>query len=62
MSTGHFIYYKHDGYLISQDNVSKDFNNYLRERKYKKIKTNLWNNRPAFWVKEDSLEIAKSES
>ena len=62
MSTGHFIYYKHDGYLISQDNVSKDFNNYLRERKYKKIKTNLCNNRPAFWVKEDSLEIAKSES
>lgn len=48
---GHFTSYSHNGAVIPQEQISKMFNNYLCERGYKKVKTKLWNNRPAFWRK-----------
>ena len=37
--------------MIPQDKISRIFNNCLKIRGYKRIKTNFWNNRPAIWEK-----------
>ena len=50
-SLGHFYFYEHNGESIPGKATGKQFNNYLRGLGYEKIKTKLWNNRPAYWVK-----------
>ena len=49
---GHFEKYKHNETEIDQKDISKIFNNCLKENNYIKIKTKYWNNRPNIWVKE----------
>lgn len=46
---GHFNTYKTHKGLLSGKEVSRLFNNTLRDKGYTKIKTKLWNNRPAYW-------------
>ena len=53
ISFGHFKEYK--GYkterTLNQKFLSKNFNKLLKHLGYKKIKTKLWNNKPALWTK-----------
>jgi len=49
---GHFIEYKNEGNIINQKYISKIFDSVLKENNYIKLKTNLWNNRPAIWIKK----------
>jgi hypothetical protein len=51
VSYGHFLTYKNleDELPIDQTKISKRFNLLLKENGYKKIKTKLWNNKPALW-------------
>ena len=49
-SVGHFEKYEHNKKEIDQSKISKMFNQALRDNGYKKVKTNLWNNKPALWV------------
>ena len=57
-SVGHFNYYKYaDDQMnifsadVSNKKISRVFNKSISSNGYKKIKTGLWNNRPAFWEK-----------
>lgn len=50
-SMGHFKEYIHRNELICQSKMNRIFNDALKHYGYKKIKTKLWNQRPAFWVK-----------
>ena len=52
---GHFDVYDVDGEKIDGKKTSILFNVTLKSLGYKKMKTNLWNNRPAFWVRSDGL-------
>lgn len=49
---GHFNRYKHDGKRYEPKQISRMFNDALREHGYKKIKTTCWNNRPAYWKQQ----------
>lgn len=51
-SFGHFDYYLHNNTKYEAKHINKMFN-YELLNGYKKIKTKLWNNRPAFYVKND---------
>lgn len=59
-SVGHFYYYKQNNPFFNDNfikiyeasKVSRIFNKILRSYGYKKIKTNLWNNRPMLWMKQ----------
>ena len=48
VSIGH--YEKYGQY--DQSKISRKFNDFLRSRGYKKAKTSLWNNKPAFWKRD----------
>lgn len=48
---GHFDYYTISRRRIKARAISKIFNSELRRLGYAKVKTKLWNNRPAYWVK-----------
>lgn len=48
-SVGHFNFYTNGDYKVPSNKISKTFNDHLRNNGYKKHKTKLWNNRPAFW-------------
>ena len=50
-AVGHFHTYLVNGSLIDGKATSRIFNNQLRRYGYQKIKTKLWNNRPAYWRK-----------
>ena len=50
---GHFTTYTEYGLDISEKDISKVFNDILRYHNYKKMKTNVWNNKPSIWVKYD---------
>jgi hypothetical protein len=52
ISIGHFNAYKHNNDLINAKDMSRLFNNTLRDCGYIKVKTGLWNNRPSYWKKE----------
>jgi 2-polyprenyl-3-methyl-5-hydroxy-6-metoxy-1,4-benzoquinol methylase len=51
-SIGHFYNYLDGNDIIHQENISKIFNNTIKENGYRKLKTKLWNNRPAIFIKE----------
>lgn len=46
---GHFNYYLYNNIKYSGKEISKIFNNTLRNNNYEKIGTNFWNNRPTIW-------------
>lgn len=51
LAIGHFHRYQIDGQPVSGVLVSKLFNAMLRQRGYVKVKTKMWNQRPAYWVR-----------
>ena len=58
-SVGHFTAYLYreninspERSFASEKNISKIFNNVLIDCGYEKKKTNLWNNKPNFWIKK----------
>ena len=59
-SVGHFEHYKFTDtkkpphiFLKHESEISRLFNNTLREYGYEKIKTKLWNNKPTLWRKNE---------
>jgi HD superfamily phosphodiesterase len=48
-----FYDYKDEDTVISQKNISKEFNNRLRKFGYTKEVTSIWNNKPSIWVKNE---------
>jgi SAM-dependent methyltransferase len=46
---GHFDFYFHGNRKYPAKEMSKMFNNKLKDIGYKKVKTNCWNNRPTFY-------------
>lgn len=54
ISTGHFPNYLVDDKEITPISTSRKFNNKMREKGYKKIETDLWNDRPTYWRKSES--------
>jgi SAM-dependent methyltransferase len=57
VSYGHFRKYKtlNSDAQVDQKKISKIFNNTLKLNGYRKIKTKLWNNRPALWSNFDYI-------
>ena len=51
IAIGHFKEYSHLGEKYSGREMSKMFNDSMRFYGYKKVKTKIWNSRPAVWVK-----------
>lgn len=49
---GHFHTYKVGGKLLDGKATQRVFNAEMKRLGYVKIKTKLWNNRPAFWAKK----------
>lgn len=56
VSYGHFQFYKDLNCcgVVDQKDISKKFNKTLKELGYRKIKTNLWNNKPTLWMRNES--------
>ncbi len=52
IAIGHFNHYKYLNNVMTNKEMSKFFNQKLRELGYEKIKTMVWNNRPSLWVKQ----------
>lgn len=46
---GHFNEYTHLGKKYSASNMSRMFNQAMQMKGYKKVKTKIWNGRPAVW-------------
>lgn len=53
---GHFSYYYYNNNKYIGRDISKIFNNILRNNNYIKVNTGFWNNRPAVWKLKDKLE------
>ena len=51
-SLGHFDYYLDDNIKYSGKEISKVFNNTLKEMDYLQVKTTCWNNRPSYFIKK----------
>jgi hypothetical protein len=51
---GHFHFYFVDGVWLAADSVGRKFNAQMRADGYAKIKTGLWNERPALWSREST--------
>lgn len=49
---GHFLEYSHHGVKYPGKKISKMFSNKLRECGYQKVKTKIWNDRPAVWERK----------
>ena len=54
MAIGHFNKYKNLSETYSGKDMSLLFNNTMRKYGYEKVKTTCWNNRPAYWRRNDS--------
>lgn len=52
---GHFNKYIYKGITYSPKETSKLFWKILRNANYSKLKTNIWNNRPSIWIRDDLL-------
>lgn len=50
---GHFDRYSVNGSALDGKAASRRFNKVLRDSGYEKVKTTLWNGRPAFWRRLD---------
>lgn len=51
IAIGHFRQYSHKGQKYSGREMSKMFNDAMRFYGFTKVKTKIWNNRPAVWIK-----------
>ena len=51
VSVGHFNIYKINRLLVENKRVGRLFNNELKSRGYRQIKTKFYNNRPTIWKK-----------
>jgi len=54
MAIGHFNTYKYLTETYSGKDMSLLFNSTMRKHGYEKVKTACWNNRPAYWRRNDS--------
>jgi hypothetical protein len=54
-SIGHFTSYIHNGEKISQQKISKMFNQSLRDFGYTPIRTGIFNDTPKFWARNDQI-------
>jgi Methyltransferase domain len=54
MAIGHFNTYKYLTETYSGKDMSLLFKNTMRKHGYEKVKTACWNNRPAYWRRNDS--------
>lgn len=52
-SIGHFDNYRDGDKVISNKQIGRRFNSFLRSVGYEKVTTGFWNNRPAIWKRED---------
>jgi len=52
---GHFDTYFYKGELHDSKKISRLFNKTLRDKGFYQVKTKLWNSRPSYWKKHDSL-------
>ena len=52
MSVGHFPEYRNGDGVIRAESAGRAFNLKLKGLGYEMVKMGLWNNRPAFWVKQ----------
>jgi SAM-dependent methyltransferase len=52
-SIGHFYNYKVNGAIVNSKNISRVFNNALRDFGYTKVKTSLWNDKPTIWTRNE---------
>jgi SAM-dependent methyltransferase len=52
VSIGHFHEHVINGSRVRSDRVSRVFSSEMKRLGYVKIKTKLWNNRPAFWARK----------
>ena len=50
---GHFTKYDVYGTIVSQDKVSKMFNQHLMAKQYENVKCGIWNNKPIVWKRND---------
>lgn len=50
-SIGHFDCYMVEGRLLDAKQTARAFSNAMHMHGYNKVKTRLWNNRPAYWRK-----------
>jgi SAM-dependent methyltransferase len=53
-SMGHFTEYEVDGQVINQKHINREFNAALKREGYRQVKTNVWNNKPALWFRNES--------
>ena len=53
-SVGHFNEYSYRNTLYDNKTISRVFNKELRQMGYIKVKTKCWNDRPAYWKKNES--------
>ena len=61
MATGHFYRYRMiHGEHLDGIATSRIFNDTLRQNGYRKVKTQLWNNRPSYWAKDPSFPSTDS--
>jgi len=51
-SVGHFDVYKDRGVEFSPKNISRKFNQCLRNHGYTLVQTKFWNGRPTVWIKQ----------
>lgn len=56
-SIGHFIDYQDNNKIINQKYISRHFNQTLIKCNYKKLKTNLYNNKPNIWKFNDKSQF-----
>jgi SAM-dependent methyltransferase len=52
VSLGHFPYYQDDGNSFAGKLMGRRFNKALRDRGFRNVDTNCWNQRPAYWRRE----------
>lgn len=59
-SIGHFNYYRYRNYglkllqFIDNKKTPRVFNDTIKRLGYKPVKTGIWNNKPSFWMKDES--------
>lgn len=54
-SIGHFDEYEVDGEIIHGSKMGRPWGNAMRSHGYEKVKTNMWNNRPMYYVRPEDL-------
>lgn len=56
-SIGHFDWYNVGNKMIHGSKMGRVWGSEMRENNYEKVKTGMWNNRPAYFVKKKDCEL-----